>query len=699
MSTLQKLYATFGPCAVLIPIPRGEKGPKDKHWQTITFANTQTPTYQRKLAWAADHANIGVRQGPNLQSIDVDDDELVEPFLRSNPVLRDTTVTKGKRGVQIHVRVKGDFPNGMAVYKLAHRTKRDTQGKPLKAMEWRCGGGKKGSQSVVSGVHPDGVRYRFICDKPVIEIEFSKIRWPQSVAVPWLGESQVQSLAVIAPADSEQRSGCTKAKRVHEGSERLDEEELLGHLEQLHGQPIYKLRRDRPTLNEPFFAALYAVENCVLFEADEQKFYQYDGRDGLYHFISEHQIIRQLERRLLLMSRRWKKCFVLATLRSVRHLVGIVRHLKGQVEEKDAFAGDSNLIHVANGVLDLSGDEVKLLPFSPELKSRNGIPIEYVENATAEKFEKLLSLISKDDGTLMLKFWGQFLTGRNLTQRILIHEGLPDTSKSTLAQIAKRLIGERNCTELRTKHLANRFEIGRLYGRTLVIGADVSARFLNEEGAYRLKAIVGGDMLDAEKKCSNVYFTLTGDFNVMLTANCRLTVRLTGDRGAWERRLSIIEHQKKREGKRIENFARLLIDQEGPGILNLAIGGLRALREDLKSHGDIVHTDEQRGRIKALLDESDGLRLFLKEQVQTKDRSNLTTDEIVQRFASYCAERNWTMASRIVANQLPDLMLELFSVAKSNNIERVNEKGETTPRKGYRGIDWRSEDDSYDDEC
>jgi hypothetical protein len=112
-----------------------------------------------------------------------------------------------------------------------------------------------------------------------------------------------------------------------------------------------------------------------------------------------------------------------------------------------------------------------------------------------------------------------------------------------------------------------------------------------------------------------------------------------------------------------------------------------------------VYTEEQRARVKALLDESDGLRLFLKEQVQTKDRSSVTTDEIVQRFASYCAERNWTMASRIVENQLPDLMLELFSVTKSNNIERVNEKGETTSRKGYRGIDWRSENDPYDDEC
>jgi P4 family phage/plasmid primase-like protien len=484
-------------------------------------------------------------------------------------------------------------------------------------------------------------------------------------------------------------------------SERKDsaqpaEQNLIKKLSELHGPPIYWLRKDRPILNEPFFAALYAVENCVLFEADEQRFYQYDFEDGLYHFTSEHQVVRWLEQRLLRASRTWKNCVALAALRSVRHLVGIVRHLKGQVEEKDAFAGDSNLIHVANGVLDLSGDEIKLLPFAPELKSRNGIPIKYVAGAKAFKFQnKLLSLISSDDRALLLKFLGQFLTGRNLIQRILILEGLPDTSKSTTAQIAKHLIGERNCTELRTKHLANRFEIGRLHGRTLVIGADVSARFLNEEGAYRLKAIVGGDMLDAEKKCSNVYFTLTGDFNVLLTANCRLVVRLAGDRGAWERRIAIIDYQTERKGKRITDFARKLVKEEGSGILNLAIKGLKALRADIQSCGDIVFTDEQRARTKALLDESDGLRMFLKTQIQTKSGQNLTTEEIVQRFASYCAERKWTMASAIVEKQLPDLMLELFSVSKSNNIERFTD-GKTTERKGYRGIDWRPEND-YDD--
>ncbi len=681
-ATIQKLYAIFGSREVFIPIARGKKAPVGESWQKITFADTQAPAYQRRLAWYAEHGNIGIRQGETLQSIDIDLDELIAVFLKLNPFLRNTTITKGKRGCQFHVRIKGLYPNGQGVYKLAHKEKRDAQGKPLKLIEWRCGGGGRGSQSVVSGVHPDGMRYQ--CNgEQVKEIQFDQITWPDCATLPWINEPPKQPETT------------REATHVHEGSVRLAEPNLFKKLSQLHGPPIYALRADRPMLNEPFFAALYAAENCVLFEADEQKFYQYDDEDGLYHFISEHQVLRWLERRLLQASRSKELGMdVLAALRSVRLLTGIVRHLKGQVEEKDAFAGDHNYIHVANGVLDLSGDEIKLLPFSPELKSRNGIPISYVADAKAPKFiSKVLPLISEDDRKLLLKFLGQFLTGRNLIQRILILQGLPETGKSTTAQITKHLIGERNCTELRTKHLANRFEIGRLHGRTLVIGADVSARFLNEEGAYRLKAIVGGDMLDAEKKCSNVYFTLTGDFNVLLTANCRLVVRLAGDRGAWERRIAIIDYVIERKGKRITDFARILIKEEGSGILNLAIKGLKALRTDIKSGGDIVFTDKQRERTKTLLDESDGLRMFLKEQVQTKTGANLTTEEIVQRYATYCAERNWTMASSIVEKELPDLMLELFSVSKSHNVQRLVD-GEMKDRKGYRGVDWRPEDDT-----
>ncbi|HET9375186.1 MAG TPA: DUF5906 domain-containing protein [Chthoniobacterales bacterium] len=253
-------------------------------------------------------------------------------------------------------------------------------------------------------------------------------------------------------------------------------------------------------MNEPFWAALYAVENRIIYEPRENRFYHYSDNDGLYHHVSEHHLLRQLEERLLTAARSWSGFAKLQLFRGARQLSGIVSHLKGRVEREDAFGVNRDLIHVANGVLDLSGETIQLRPFSPDLLAR---PISYDPKATCPQFEsELLILLEPDDRELLLKFFGQLLTEYNSIQRLLVLEGLPETGKSTTAEIAKLLVGTRNCAELRTKHLEGRFEIGRLWGRTLVIGADVPPWFLNQEGSYRLKSIVGGDLLDAGKKSS-----------------------------------------------------------------------------------------------------------------------------------------------------------------------------------------------------
>jgi P4 family phage/plasmid primase-like protien len=484
------------------------------------------------------------------------------------------------------------------------------------------------------------------------------------------------------------------------GDEKLHEKGLVQALVERHGLPLHKGRRDRPgVLNEPFWAALYAAENHILYEPRENRFYRYEDSDGLYHPLSEHQLLTRLEERMLRAARSWRGFSKLQLFRGARQLGGVISHLKGRVEREDAFGANRDLIHVANGVLDLSDETIRLLPFSPDLLARNGVPIFYDPEATCPQFEsKLLSLIEPEDRELLLKFLGQFLTGYNSAQRILILEGLPETGKSTTAEIAKLLIGPRNCAELRTKHLEGRFEIGRLWGRTLVIGADVPVWFLNQEGSYRLKSIVGGDLLDAEKKSSNVYFSMLGAFNVLLTANARLRIRLDGDRGAWERRLAIIHYGKARTGERINDFGQKLIKEEGSGILNLALEGLRKLRADLRERGDIKLTEAQRKRVKSFLDESDGLRLFLKDSVQTKEGGNLTTTEIVERFAVYSSEHGWGMSSTMAERQLPDLMMELFNVSKSNNIERegapkADGHREIKQLRGFRGVTFRPDYD------
>jgi phage/plasmid-associated DNA primase len=196
-----------------------------------------------------------------------------------------------------------------------------------------------------------------------------------------------------------------------------------------------------------------------------------------------------------------------------------------------------------------------------------------------------------------------------------------------------------------------------------------------------LKAIVGRDLLDAERKGSNHRFQIPGTFNVLITSNSRLTARIENDRGPWERRLAIIEYEKPRTAKIIPEFAELLIREEGSGILLLATEGLLALNADIKEHGTIALSAKQRARIESLLNESDGLRLFLTDAVEPASGFNLATSEIIEKYAGYCSEQGWNMTMRKTEEQLPELMMELFQVSRSHNVPH----GESKVR-GYRGV-------------
>jgi putative DNA primase/helicase len=449
---------------------------------------------------------------------------------------------------------------------------------------------------------------------------------------------------------------------------------------QEYGEPHFPTKRNPVgTLNEPFWAALYRSEHDILFEPQEHAFYEFGG--DIYRLLTTHLILDRLSNRLRGIARTSSYPF-LDQLTGTRHLNGVISHLKGQVQKEDAFNNEHGLIHVANGVLDVRNGGIKLLSFSPQLISRNLIPIEYNSRAQCPRFrDELLGLLDEEDKVLLQKFLGLFLLGRNVVQKMLILHGLGETGKSTFSEVTRKLIGVTNCAELRTNLLHERFEIGSYIGKNLLIGADVTGTFLNSRGAHRLKAIVGRDLLDAERKGANFRFQIPGTFNVLITSNSRLTARIENDRGPWERRLAIIEYEKPRTCKIIPEFAEELIRKEGSGILLFATEGLLSLNADIESHGTVQLSAKQKERVESLLNESDGLRLFLTDAVESSLGWNLTTSEIVEKYAGYCSTHGWNMTMRKTEEQLPDLMMELFHVARSNNVPSG-----TSHVRGYRGV-------------
>jgi phage/plasmid-associated DNA primase len=630
----QRLKKLLGNDAVLLWLPLGFKRPDSSFtgWQKTTISDTLEPAYQAKLA----EGNIGVLVGDpsgGICSIDIDHDDEVEPFLELNPILATTLRSKGKRGCNLWVQMAGDYPKAGKLV--------TNEGGAWG--EWRS----TGNQTVIHGKHPDGMDYRLEVEARPIRIHFADIVWPDSLKLPW------------------EKS-----------------------LSDIYGPPVFteSVRKgDVVTdINEGYWAGLYDRENIVLHDPDERAFYRYDERTGLFSVETADRIKHDISARMLEASRT-DNIPELVAFRRDSKLNAVVAQLRGIAEKPGAFENRPQAVHLANCVLRLTPDGLERHPFSPSFRSRNRSPIIYDLAAKCPRFlnELVIPAVKPDDVVLLQKMVGQALLGRNLVQRLVILDGLGGRGKTQLLGVIQHLVGQHNFTELRTRFLADRFELYKLRKSTVLTGVDVKADFLSAEGASVLKGLVGGDWFDAEKKGGTGSFKFQGSFNVFVTSNARLKVRLEGDISAWRRRLLIVRYEGPPPARKIPDFAELLIQEEGSGILNWALEGLLMLMEDINGNsGDLVLTDRQKGVVDALLAESDSLRHFLESRVKNDYGSDLAVEEIVEAYADYCPEMGWNPAPVTeIQRDLPSLMLELFRTSKSNDIRR-NEKS----RKGFHNV-------------
>jgi P4 family phage/plasmid primase-like protien len=676
---LAKLYALLGK-VVLLPIPLGKKAPIFSGWNQTTFTDTEHPEYQRKLYEAAQRGgNIGVLLGPasdKLMAIDIDRDDYAEQILELNPCLRQTTRTHGRNGCQLWIRIpaNSDYPNTQAYYPL--RTK-DGQ----KFGEWRCGA-QGGAQSIAYGRHPQGPDYEIIVPLSPVVLAFNEIKWPEWVVLPWIPLAQETNIKKAALPNLQSKQ--------HAGDRRLREEEIVANVIEQCGDPaFFDEHRKMAAINERFWAKLAASESVLVHEPDEAQFYSYDASSGLYVATTNDVIRDRFADRIFRASQEWKDYSQLERFTGSRVLSGAIAHLRGVTESRAFNEPACTFIHCQNCILELTDNGYLNHPFSYRFKSRNRSPIAYEPLAKCPKFlSEVLAVLHEEDKELIQKVFGGMLLGYNIAQRILLLHGIGNTGKTTLALILQGVVGTQNISELRTSHLDNRFEIGRFLGKSLLVGVDVDSDFLSGSAISRLKGLVGGDFLDAERKSSNANFRLHGRFNILITSNSKLRIRLQGDQSAWRRRLLLVPYQQQRSSQTIRDFYQIILRDEAPGILLWGLDGLAKLRRDLQIYGDIHLSKRQLQLIENVLEESDSLRIFLRRSIARNDKDNLTVDEIVSAYLAFCINQQWSpMAPGIVQRHLEPLMLEYFGTGRDTHIER-NGKAQ----RGFRNVRFRKND-------
>ena len=451
------------------------------------------------------------------------------------------------------------------------------------------------------------------------------------------------------------------------------------------------------TPNEFWFAAAYAHDRDVLYDADMGSFYEYEPGTGLWTPKTGSRVCLDLGQLVIRAAKGIKQPKLVKAARTQARCEAMRRLAMGTCEEPDAFSADNrgNLIHVANGMLDIESDPSKILPFAPKYRSRNRSPVSYNDRMLAAGWVEMLDRTMSDaDAVLLQKYAGQCILGRNLSQTILLLTGVAGTSKSTIVSVLEKIVGHHNVEELRTEHLNKQFELYRYIGKTLVTGKDVPGKFLSTVGASKLKALCGGDRLSAEGKNSNATFSITGDFNIIITSNSRLHVRMDSDAGAWRRRLCYIDIEAQPVTKRIPHYDDHLVETEGPGILAWMLDGVRMLLADIAEHGKLRLTEDQVERVDNLLNESDTVRQFVTQNVSRRespaaedndeeDRQNdrgVTVSEMWEAYRDYCDADGLEAKSRgQFGREIGSIMLEVHALAHRNDILRYDKH-----QRGYK---------------
>jgi hypothetical protein len=137
------------------------------------MAKAYAGRYDAEYLTGLNHGNnIGVLLGKpseGLCTIDVDDDDELEAFLGLNPEFHDSLISRGARGGNVWLRIKGHYPQAARLSLVGSRWG-----------EWRA----DRNQTVFFGRHQSGCDYTNNGKRP-LTIAFESIRWPKGLSLPW----------------------------------------------------------------------------------------------------------------------------------------------------------------------------------------------------------------------------------------------------------------------------------------------------------------------------------------------------------------------------------------------------------------------------------------------------------------------------------------------------------------------------------
>ncbi|MCU4843749.1 phage/plasmid primase, P4 family [Bacillus cereus] len=312
-----------------------------------------------------------------------------------------------------------------------------------------------------------------------------------------------------------------------------------------------------------------------------------------------------------------------------------------QLKAKHKNFASTKYVVVKNGVFNL--ETWQLEDFTPEIITRNKIPVAYIPGAYYEVTDKTFNKIAVNDKkirAILEEILGYILFRRNEFAATFILTGDGSNGKSSYLKIIRKLIGSDNASSLDLNELDQRFKTAELFGKLANIGDDIGKGFIKESSIF--KKLSTGETLNVERKGKDP-FDFTNYAKLIFSANEMPRINDFSD--GLGRRLQIVPFKAKftPNDEDYDPFItdKLLSDESMQYVLNLALKSLKRLLVEKKFTTSKAVEDE----LIKYQEENNPIISFVNNEDVELERA--VVGDVYLQYKVYCAENGFQSVSNV----------------------------------------------------
>ncbi|MCI4252474.1 phage/plasmid primase, P4 family [Bacillus sp. CCB-MMP212] len=312
-----------------------------------------------------------------------------------------------------------------------------------------------------------------------------------------------------------------------------------------------------------------------------------------------------------------------------------------QLKAKNKNFASTKYVVVKNGVFNL--ETWQLEDFTPEIITRNKIPVAYIPGAYYEVTDKTFNKIAVNDKkirAILEEILGYILFRRNEFAATFILTGDGSNGKSSYLKIIRKLIGSDNASSLDLNELDQRFKTAELFGKLANIGDDIGKGYIKESSIF--KKLSTGETLNVERKGKDP-FDFTNYAKLIFSANEMPRINDFSD--GLGRRLQIVPFKAKftPNDDDYDPFItdKLLSDESMQYVLNLALKSLKRLLVEKK----FTKSKAVEAELIKYQEENNPIISFVNNEDVELERA--VVGDVYLQYKVYCAENGFQSVSNV----------------------------------------------------